>query len=273
MGFFKSLFGGNDETPEEKKQRETERDVDVLRTDGQRALRMGQAEYAVKCFEKALQLRDDLETRDYLSQALIGAYRLDEAMQQLRVLHEAQPDNVHILSLMAKVAFMMDDYGKMTELCEQAMLLDKDNAELVYLYGRAALGQHDKVNAVAMFTKTIMLDEHFADAYLKRGEVLLEMGDVEGAAEDADWLMEKVVDVDDVFLFKARVLEAQNNDAAVIDVLSQAIERNPFLTDAYRLRGAARLRMGDKDGAAADAAKVLELHPEEMEDITGEYNG
>ena len=221
MGFFKSLFGGTDESPEEKKQRETEREVDVLKTDGRRALQMGQAEFAVKCFEKALQLKDELETRDYLAQALIRDDRLDEAMQQLSILHEAQPENVHILSLMAKVAFMMEDYGKMTELCEQAMLL--------------------------------------------------EMGDLDGANEDADWLMERVEGVDDVMLLKARVLEAQHNDAEAIEVLSLAIERNPFLTDAYRLRGAARLRMGDKEGAADDAKKVLELHPEEMEGINGEF--
>ena len=98
MGFFKSLFGGTDESPEEKKQRETEREVDVLKTDGRRALQMGQAEFAVKCFEKALQLKDELETRDYLAQALIRDDRLDEAMQQLSILHEAQPENVHILN-------------------------------------------------------------------------------------------------------------------------------------------------------------------------------
>ena len=72
-------------------------------------------------------------------------------------------------------------------------------------------------------------------------------------------------------LLKARVLEAQHNDAETIEVLSLAIERNPFLTDAYRLRGAARLRMGDKEGAADDAKKVLELNPEEMEGINGEF--
>ena len=271
MGFLKSLFGGSDESPEEKKKREAERDFDVLRTDGVRALRMGQAEYAVKCFESALALKDDLETRDYLSQALIRADRLGEALEQLRMLHEAQPENVHILSLMARVAFMMEDYGLMSELCEKAMLLDKDNAEIVSLYGRAALGQHDKVNAVAMFTKAILLDENLADAYLKRGEVLLEMGDVEGAAEDADWLMERVEGGDDVLLLKAGVLQAQNNDVAAIDVLSQAIDGNPFLTDAYRQRGAARLRLGDKDGAAEDAQKVLELNPEEMSHLSGKF--
>ncbi len=271
MGFLKSLFGGSDESPEEKKKRETEHDFDVLRTDGVRALRMGQADYAVKCFEKALELKDDLETRDYLSQAYIRADRLGEAMQQLRVLHEAQPENVHILSLMAKVAFMMEDYGAMSELCEQAMHLDQDNAEMVYLYGRAALGQHDKVNAVAMFTKAILLNEEFADAYLKRGEVLLEMGDVEGAAEDADWLMKMTEGVDDVLLLKARVQMAQNDDAAAIEVLDKAIEGNPFLTDAYRYRGAARLKLGDKEGAAADAQKVLELNPEEMTGLNGKF--
>ena len=57
MGFFKTLFGGKEENPEEKKKRDDERDFEVLRDDGVRALRSGQAAYAVKCFRKALEIR------------------------------------------------------------------------------------------------------------------------------------------------------------------------------------------------------------------------
>ena len=272
MGFLKSLFGGSDESPEEKKKREAERDFDVLRTDGVRALRMGQAEYAVKCFESALALKDDLETRDYLSQALIRADRLGEALEQLRVLHEAQPENVHILSLMARVAFMMEDYGLMSELCEKAMLLDKDNAQVLFLYARCSQGQHDLVNAVAMLTKTIMLDESFAAAYLERGEILLGMGDVEGASEDADHLMEIADGAEDVLLFKSRVLMAQGQFAQAIDVLDRAIEGNPFCTVALKARGTCRLALGDKDGAERDMRQVLDIDPDALSNVSGEFS-
>ena len=271
MGFLKTFFGGKEDNPEERKAKEAARDFDMLKSEGVRALHTARFGHAVQCLSKALTIKDDLEVHDYLMQAYVNNDQLREGFEELKILEAAQPDNIHIITTMAKVAYMMEDYTTMCKMCEKAMLIDSDNAEVTFLYARGCRGLNDMVNAVAMYTKAIMLDEQLADAYLKRGEVLLEMGDLDGANEDADWLMERVEGVDDVMLLKARILEAQHNDAEAIEVLSLAIERNPFLTDAYRLRGAARLRMGDKEGAADDAKKVLELHPEEMEGINGEF--
>lgn len=69
MNFFKKLFGSQN-TSEEVKE---EKNFDVLKYDGVRALRMQQFDYAAKCFVLALELNaDDLECRDYLSQAYIS---------------------------------------------------------------------------------------------------------------------------------------------------------------------------------------------------------
>ena len=140
MGFLKSFFLGKEESPEEKKKRDDERDFDVLKTDGARALRMGQGEAAVRCLTKALEIKDDLEVRDYLSQAFIRCDRLAEAREQLQILSQAQPDNVQILIMMARVDYMREDYNAMADTCEKAMLLDADNAEVLFLYARAAKG-------------------------------------------------------------------------------------------------------------------------------------
>ena len=272
MGFFKSLFGGKDESPEEKKKKDDARDFDVLKTDGVRALRMGQGEYAVKCFTKALEINDDLETRDYLSQAFVRCDRLKEARAQLDILAEAQPDNIHILMMMARVDYMMEDYNAMMEVCEKATLLDNDNAEVMFLYARAMRGQNDLVNAVAMFTKCIMLDEHFADAYLERGRLLLQMGDVEGASDDADFLMEAAPGVEEVLLFKASVLMAEQKTSEAIAVYDKAINTNPFCVAAFKGRGAARLAIGDKEGAESDMRQLLELDPNALDNLSGQFN-
>ena len=47
MGFLKTLFGGDDLSPEEKKEREEARQCDVFKSDGVRAMRMGQVDYAL----------------------------------------------------------------------------------------------------------------------------------------------------------------------------------------------------------------------------------
>lgn len=273
MGFLKSLFGGKDESPEEKKKKEEARDFDVLKTDGVRALRMGQGEHAVKCFTKALEIKDDLETRDYLSQAFIRCDRLAEARRQLEILAEAEPDNIHILLMMARVDYMMENYNAMALVCEKATLIDNENAEVMFLYARAMKGQHDLVNAVAMFTKTIMLNEQFADAYLERGRLLLEMGDIEGAEEDADHLMEGVSGIEEVLLFKADVLTAQKRVADAIAIYDKAIEANPFCIAALKGRGALRLSIGDKEGATADMRQLLEVDPTALDHLNGQFEG
>ena len=271
MGFLKSFFGGKEESPEEKKKREEARDFDVLKTDGVKALRMGRADIAVQCFKKALELRDDLETLDYLSQALIRNDQLSEALEKLNMLAEAQPDNIQILLMMVRVNYMMEDYNAMVAMCERALLLDNDNAEVMFFYARASRGQGDLVNAVAMYTKCIMLDPQFADAYLERGRLLLDMGDIEGASEDANHLYELVEGVEEVMMLKANVLEAQGHLSDALAIYDKAVELNPFSVVAFKGRGALRLAMGDKAGAEEDMKQLLELDPHALDTLSGQF--
>ncbi|MBR6997409.1 MAG: tetratricopeptide repeat protein, partial [Prevotella sp.] len=45
-----------------------------------------------------------------------------------------------------------------------------------------------------------------------------------------------------------------------------------FQIDAYRERGKIRFDKGDKQGAEEDMQKVMELNPQEMADVSGEYS-
>ena len=169
MNFFKALFGGKEENPEDKKKAEEEKNFDVLKYDGVRALRSGRHDYAIKCFTHALQMKEDLEIRDYLSQAQIRADMLPEAYDNLMKISEAQPDNVQVYVRMANVAYMMENYTAMAEACEKAIMADADNAEATYLYAKACIGHGDTTNALAMLTKAVTLKPDYAEAYLLRG--------------------------------------------------------------------------------------------------------
>lgn len=272
MNFFKSLFGGKAETSEEKKQEESAKNFDVLKYDGVRALRTSQWEYAIKCFNHALEIKEDLEIRDYLSEALVHNNELLLAYEQLQKLAEAQPDNEEIFLKMANVAYMMEDYGAMSDACEKALLINKDDPQVLGLYARACLGQGDEVNAVAMLTKAISLKEDYREAYLLRGETLLKMGDIKGAEDDADYLLLQVKDNEDVLLLKARVNEAKGKHDDAIGVYNKVIETDPFSVIAFKERGAIKLAQGDKEGAEEDMKAVLELDPEKVKEVNGEYN-
>ena len=68
-------------------------------------------------------------------------------------------------------------------------------------------------------------------------------------------------------------LEAANNHAdEAIELYGKLIDMNPFHVEAYRERGRLRMEKGDKTGAAEDMEKVMELNPQELADVSGEYS-
>ncbi len=272
MGFFSTLFGGRQLSPEEEKQEQEAKKFDLLKYDGVKAMKMGQADYAVRCFTEALKVHDDLEVHDYLSQVLLRQGNLDAAMNELRTLGDAEPENAQIQIRMAQVAYMQEDYATMETVCQQATTLEPENAEPYFLHAQAMKGQQNPVGAIAMLTKAISLKEDYAEAYLLRGQTLLVMGDAASAETDADWLLEHVGDHEDVLLLKARVETAKGQAQEAIRVYDKVIEVNPFQIDAFRERGRLRLNLGDKAGAEQDMQTVLELDPQQLANVSGEYS-
>lgn len=252
MNILKALFGGKTEDPEERKQDEEAKNFDILKFDGVKALHMGQADYAINCFTNALKYQEDLEIRDYLSQAYLMANEPLKAYEQLQQLAEAQPDNQKIFIRMADVAYRIDDYGAMADACEKALLIDKRSPTVHYLYARACIGQGDNVNAVSMLTQAILTTPEYLDAYLLRGETLLDMENLEEAEEDANFLLEHLDGNEDALLLKARIEKAKGYNAAALEYYDKVIEANPFHAEAFKERGDVREALGDLKGAEED---------------------
>lgn len=272
MGFFNALFGGKQLSPEEEKKEQEAKKFDLMKYDGVKAMRVGQAEYAVRCFTEALKIKEDLEIHDYLSQALIRMGELPQAIAELQKLADAEPDNATIQLRMAQVSYMQEDYVTMAAACRQALQLDESNAQAHYLSAEAFLGQKNTVAAIAMLTKAVSLKPDYADAYLLRAQTLLKMGEAEVADADAAWLIHNVGAHEDVLMLKARIETAKGNAEQAIKVYDLVTEVNPFAIDAFRERGKMKFEAGDKEGAEADMQKVLELDPNALADVSGEYS-
>ena len=185
------MFGGEEQSPEEEKMEAERKKFDLMKYDGVKAMKMGRPDYAVKCFQEALRMNEDLEVRDYLSRAFVTQGEYEQALEQLHLLMDAQPDNKGLPMQAAHVANLMDDYDRMQQYCEQSLAIDPENATAHFLYARACLGRNDLVGTIARLTRCIALNESFGDAYLLRGQTLLQMGDVAGA--EADALFSKVM--------------------------------------------------------------------------------
>ena len=256
MNFFKKLFGSQN-TSEKVKE---EKNFDVLKYDGVRALRMQQFDYAAKCFVLTLELNaDDLECRDYLSQAYISLGDMQNAYTQLMAISAAQPNNVAVLLRMADVLYMTEDYAAMAEVCEKALQLDSENIMTYYIYAKAYKGLNDLDAAITMLSKAIDRREDFDVARLLRGNVLLENNQTAEAALDADNLYQRIEENEDVLLLKARVEKALGNLKEAEKVYTKAIDFNPFLIEAYKERSEVRSALGDTAGAKEDQTRVDEM--------------
>ena len=268
MNFLQRIFGSAEEDQEEKKKETEARNFDALKYDGIAALKAGKLDYAVTCFEHALKLREDLEIHDHLSVAFIHQNQLPKAIDELRILAEAQPDNQAVWVRMARICYMMEDYDEMAEACEQAESIDSSSADVRYLFAEARQGQGDNETAVALLGEAIERDEQFGAAFLLRGQILLEMGRLEEAEADADWLLEHAVPEEDIVLLKARIAHKKGDAAKAVEWYGRVIDTNPFCIAAFRERAVVYHEMGEASLAEADEATVDELEPQNLTDVS-----
>ena len=258
MGFWKTLFGGEDTTPEQEQKHKEERDFDTLKTDGQKASRLGRNEYAVMCFKKALEIHDDLETRDYLAHALISIRHFDEAQAELNILQQAEPENAQVAMLRANVSFMQEDYNTMKDTLMP--FADKqehaDMAHLIdYWMAKAFIGLDNTEEAITYLSKAVEATPEFWDAYLLRAKTYLKSGQTELAEKDTELLLSQLGEQEETLLMSARVTAKKGNLEEALDIYNKIMELNPFSVEGLRERGMLKTQLGDAKGGQADIAE------------------
>lgn len=305
MGFFTSLFGGNKST-ENNQERNNEKNFDILKYDGIRAMRIGKLTYAIKCFEEATAIREDLETMQHLAQTYIRVNRMDDARTLMERMTEIAPQSVPVLHSLASLCYMQEDYKGMDEACRKALTLDDKNSASCFLSAKAAIGTGNGIQAIAMLTKAIMNDEMFAEAYQLRAEVLWAMQQTKDAMADVTKLLEMNPDDESALLLKVEICMSDGEETEAMAIIDQVLALNPFNEKAYLLkggyflskkefdtaiavydealeinpnfalayheRGRVKLAKGDKEGSMEDMKRAIELAPENGTAISGEYN-
>jgi tetratricopeptide (TPR) repeat protein len=277
MGFWKALFGGEEQSPEQEKEQQEQKRFELLKYDGVRALKTGRLDIAESCLREALTMREDLEVRDYLWQLLVRLDRTDEALEHLKAMSEAQPDNVELKLQMATVAYMKEDYALMEQVLEpltsvSAESLQGDShlttAQAFYLMAQARWRQQDRQGATEWLTKAIAAYPEMGEAYLLRGQTLLLTGETEGAAADEQWLEDNYGETEEVLLLKAGIEAMSGQQQEAVETLGKVLELNPFSQNALMQRAALKRLTGDDAGADKDLQAARELNPQQdTEDI------
>ena len=298
----KSLFGGNKKSEEQQEKKNFE----ILKYDGMRAQRMHKFAYAIKCFEEALAIQEDMETMGLLASTYTLVNQLDDAHALLEKMIQKVPNEIEPLLSLASLCYMQEDYACMEKTCQQAIEADKENPIAHFLAAKAYLGNKNDIMAIAMLTRAIVLKEDFAEAIQLRADVLWRLKQIKDAAEDVQTLLKLNPEDEAALMLKGEILNATNEkDEAItllkqvlalnpfnekaylllstiwseqkeyekaIEMLDEAIEINPNFAKAYHERGRIKLLKGDKNGSIEDIKKAMELNPEEETVINGNYN-
>ena len=301
MGIFSSLFGGNKKTENNK-----EKNFDILKYDGIRAMRIGKLTYALKCFEEATALQEDLETMQHQANCYIRVNRMDDARKLMTRITEIASDQPLVFQSLASLCYMQEDYTSMNEACQKALALNDHDPATYFLAAKASLGMSNGIQAIAMLTKAIMLNEEFVEAYQMRAEVLWQMRQAKDANEDIEKLLSMNPEDESALLLKGEILAVSGEEKKAMELIDQvlalntfnekdyilkgsyflakqeydkaigvydeALEINPNFAQAYHERGRVKLAKGDKEGSMEDMKKAIEMAPENGANISGEYN-
>lgn len=307
--FFTSIFSSSKaETPEEEKEKNDRKNFDLFKYDGIRAQKIGQLNYAIKCFAEALNIREDFETMSYLVAAYTAAGAPEKSLGVLDRMAVLEPAHVPTLLTRVNLLFILDREPEAVAVCERILELDPANYQSLYLLAKARRTTGDLLGALAALTRALALKDDFAEAWLLRAEILLDMHQAAEALPDVEKAVALLPEEENAWLLKGRIHEALGEAALAAADYRQALDLNPFHEEAillaggllisggkpdeavaffdealetlpasgkiYAERGRAKNLRGDKEGAFEDLKKALELNPdgEEARRLEGQHN-
>lgn len=271
MGFFKTLFTGKEDTEEKKNEQKAQNSFDIFKYDGIQALHIGKTDYAIACFEHALEIQEDTEIHRQYANALLQKNDISGATEELEVILQTKPENKEIILTLAELYYQEEQYEKIIEACNTVINLDASLAAPHYIMAKMYRAKEDYINAIAQATQAITKNTKYNEAYLLRAQVLFAMQQYKEAEVDIDVILSQNPDNDEFLEIKAECCEAQEKIEEAKEHYNKVIELNPFLTKAYIQLGGILTKEGKKEEAAMIVEEGMKLAPDELKGITGEY--
>lgn len=304
--FLKSFFSSKKENTDTGKIIYSKKNFDTLKYDGLRAQKIGQMDFAIRCYIEALNMESDFETMNYL----VGAYTLTGKLQEARVIIdqmiEIEPNHPEIFITRANICYMLEQYTQVLADCNTAIELNTENHPAYFLMAKAKKASGDALGAIVDLTKTISLKDDFMEAHLLRAEVLHSIHQEKEALEDVEKAITLSPEEENAYLLRGEIKEKTGDKENALANYQQVIDLNPFnekaylqigqlyisqemydeaisffddaieikndFAKAYSERGRAKYLKGDKKASAEDMKKALELNPdgEEAQKLEGQ---
>lgn len=296
------------EKEEDAQEKKDQKNFSILKYDGLKAIRMGQAAYGIRCFNEALKYNDDEEIYFWLAQTYSGLHQEKDALKSIAQLLELNAAHLGGLLLQGHLFFQQMEYDVAMESIQKAKSLagEEELVELLFLEGLVLQRQEKHELAIASFSELIERKEDFGAAYRLRAksERLLNM--FEEALNDAQEAFNKNPEDERAKLEEAQIMLAKNREEDAITLFKETLEIDPFNIEAhqclssmliqkgmmdqllgylnewidnqphqgylYRLRGEVYEKMGRQEDAAEDFETAEELVENEEGEKTDDFS-
>jgi tetratricopeptide (TPR) repeat protein len=125
----------------------------------------GETEAGIRYVQRALRLHPRVTYLALLARLYLGAGRLEEARQAIRVAQQQDADDPGVLAISGRVANAFGRYGEAITLLKRAIQFDQDNSEIFYELGLACLGSGQLGEAEKWLIGSAELNDHRARTF------------------------------------------------------------------------------------------------------------
>lgn len=269
MGFFSSLFkkdkdrqSGKEVSPQTTKDQE-ESNFDLLKFDGIRASRIGKMDYAVLCFQKALEIREDYEVLGLLAQTYAQSGRMEEAVAPLERMCELHPEIEDTALSLSNLFYMTEDYEKMLSWARKATEINPSSATAKLYEGKALYAARDLEGAALSLDQALEFEPAMTEARLLRAQIHSMKKEYDQAIVLLDAILDNGLDDDDgALLIKADILEKTGKKDQAEEIYRQLIQGNPFQMASYVSLALLLLDGGKHEEAEKVLSDALEMKPD-----------
>ena len=209
------------------------------------------------------------EAYDYRSCSREELGDLSGALEDAAKAIELNPRKASLYHHHGQLKVKQREYGVAVEDFTRAIERDPSDADYFVSRGCAKGFKLDVDGAIADFTRAIEVDPKNYLAWLNRGSLLVQSGNLaslEGALKDLDRAIELGPRAAEPLAFRAAAFLLKGDVGGALKEASAALKKDPRSLPALRVRAAVRVRQGNPLEAMRDYERVLKYAPPDWAD-------
>jgi tetratricopeptide (TPR) repeat protein len=225
----------------------------------------GEGHYAdaIAAYERALKIKPNAQVSLNLGLAYYKAGQLARAIATLNKLHQAQPNNMQALIVLADCHLRLGQNKQVIDLLTPARNADPENATFNYLLGTALVRDGQIAQGQIVIDK-ILKNGDSAQARLLMGTTKMMVNDFAGALQDFAKAVELDPNLPEAYSYYGQALLSTGDQAAATKAFQRELESDPNNFDANLRLGVLLRQDEENDEALKFFRHALEIRPKDF---------